>query len=107
MQRARHIRRYRALRDTVLAGGLAAIVIAFEQETTVRSSSPMQNAAVTIYTRLEGHEEGTAVFAPTAARLVSRVRRGHLEGEQMLRGEGREMTVPMLYEYSSSLVGLR
>ncbi len=104
---ARHIRRYRALRDTVLAGGVAAIVIAFEQEISVRSSSPMQNAAVTIYTRLEGHEEGTAVFAPTAARLVSRVRHGHLDGEQVLKREGREMTVPMLYEYSSSLVGLR
>ena len=104
---ARHIRRYRALRDTVLAGGLAAIVIGFEQEITVRSSSPMQNAAVTIYTRLEGHEEGTAVFAPAAGRLLSRNRRGHLDGEQVLKGEGREVTVPMLYEYSSSLVGLR
>jgi len=47
------------------------------------------------------------VFAPAAARLVSRVRRGHLDGEQVLRGEGREVTVPMRYEYSSSLIGLR
>jgi hypothetical protein len=105
--RSRHVRRYRAIRDTVLAGGLAAIVIAVEQDITVRSSSPMRNAAATIHTRLEGHEEGTAVFAPDAARLLSRIRRGHLDGEQVLKGEGREMSVPMFYEYSSSLVGLR
>jgi hypothetical protein len=103
---SRHIRRYRALRDTVLASGLAAMVIAFEQEITVRSSSPMKNAAVTIHTRLDGREEGTALFAPAAARLLSRVRRGHLDGEQVLKGEGREMTVPMVYDYSSSLDGL-
>jgi len=104
---SRHVRRYRALRDTVLAGGLGAVVIAFEQEITVRSSSPMPNAPVTIHTRLEGREEGTAVFAPASARLLWRVRRGRLEGEQVLRGEGREMTVPMSYEYSSSLDALR
>jgi hypothetical protein len=100
----RHIRHYRALRDTVLADNLNAIVIAIEQEITLRSSNPMKNAPVTIFTRLEGREQGTAVFTPTAARLSTRVRRGHLNGEQVLRGEGREMTVPMSFEYSSSLV---
>jgi len=103
---SRHVRRYRALRDTVLAGGVAALVVAFEQDISVRSSSPMKNAAVTIHTRLDGREEGTAVFAPAAARLLSRVRRGHLDGAQVLKGEGREMTVPMVYDYTSSLVGL-
>lgn len=100
---SRHVRRYRVLRDTVLTGGVAAVVIAVEQDITVRSSSPMQNAPATIYTRLEGREEGTAVFATRAARLVSRVRRGHLDGEQVLKGEGRELTLPMSYDYSSSL----
>ncbi len=102
-----HIRHYRALRDTVLADHVKAIVIAIEQEITLRLSSPMKNAPVTIFTRLEGREEGTAVFAPAMARLLSRVRRGHLDGAQVLRGEGREMTVPMSFEYSSSLVRLQ
>jgi len=102
-----HIRHYRALRDTVLADHVNAIVIAIEQEITLRSSSPMKNAPVTIFTRLEGREEGTVVFTPAAGRLLTRVRRGHLNGEQVLRGEGREMTVPMSFEYSSSLVRLQ
>jgi hypothetical protein len=104
---SRHVRRYRVLRDTVLAEGVTAVVIAFEQEISVRSSSPMQNAAATIHTRLEGREEGTAVFEPATSRLLSRVRRARLDGEQVLRGEGREMSVPMSYEYSSSLSRLR
>lgn len=101
-----HIRHYRALRDTVLADHVKAIVIAIEQEISLRSSSPMKNAPVTIFTRLQGREEGTAVFIP-AARLLSRVRRGRMNGEQVLKGEGREMTVPMSFEYSSSLVRLQ
>jgi len=101
---SRHIRHYRVLRDTVLADHVKAILIAVEQEITLRSSSPMKNAPVTIFTRLEGREEGTAVFNPATRRLLTRVRRGHLNGEQVLRGESREMTVPLLFEYSSSLV---
>jgi hypothetical protein len=101
---SRHIRHYRVLRDTVLADHVKAIVIAVEQEITLRSSSPMKNAPVTIFTRLEGREEGTAVFNPAAQRLLTRVRRGHFNGEQVLRREGREMTVPLFFEYSSSLV---
>ena len=104
---SRHIRHYRALRDTVLADHVKAIVIAVEQEITIRSSSPMKNAPVTIFTQLQGREEGTAVFTPAAGRLITRVRRGRLNGEQVLRGEGREMKVPMSYEYSSSLVRLQ
>ncbi len=99
-----HIRHYRALRDTVLANRVNAIVIAVEQEITLRSSSPMKNAPVTIFTRLEGREEGMAVFAPEAGRLITRVRRGQLNGEQVLRGANREMTVPMSFEYTSSIV---
>ena len=43
------------------------------------------------------------MFAPASGRLVSRVRRGQLSGAQVLRGEGRELTVPMTYDYSSTL----
>lgn len=105
--RSRHVRRYRALRDTLLTGGVTAIVIDVEQDITVRTSSMLQNSAATLNTRLEGHEEGTAVFAPRLGRLVSRLRRGHLEGEQTLVREGGRLTAPITFDYSSSLIGLR
>jgi len=100
---SRHIRRYRVLRDTALAGGVAAVVIAVDQEMTVRSTSPLETQPVTVLTRLRGIEAGTAVFAPTTGRLMLRVRRGHLEGEQTLQGQGRQMVVPIRFEYSSNL----
>ena len=102
----RHVRRYRALRDTILPGGLAGVVIALEQQITVRSSRRAPNAPVTVHTRLQGRETGTAVFAPAAARLISRARRGQLEGEQVLSAEGRAITVPMSYQYSSRLAAI-
>jgi len=100
---SRHIRRYRVLRDTLVAGGIVAVLIAVEQEIAFHYRSPMKNAPVVIDTRLEGHETGTAVFAAASGRMLSRVRRGQLSGAQVLRGEGREMTVPMTYDYSSTL----
>lgn len=104
---SRHVRRYRALGDTLLAGGVTAIVIAVEQDITFRTSSAMQNSAATLNSRLEGHEEGTAVFAPRLGRLVARVRHAHLEGEQTLVREGSQLTAPIAFDYSSSLIGLR
>lgn len=100
---SRHIRRYRVLRDTVVSGRVAAVVIAVGQEMTLRATSPLETQPVTVLTQLRGTEEGTAVFAPTTGRLMLRVRRGHLEGEQTLQGQGRQMVVPIKYEYSSNL----
>lgn len=99
---SRHIRRFRVLRDTVVAGA-PAVVIAVDQEMEIQSSSPMKNQPVTIETRLQGKEQGFAVFATRAGRLLARERRGHLEGQQVLRGQARDMTVPMVYDYTSSL----
>ena len=103
---ARHIRRYRVLRDTVAAGGIAAVVIAVEQELTLRATSPLASQSATIVTQLHGSEDGTAVFAPGVARLISRDRRGRLEGDQTMEG-ARRITVPMHYEYSSQLALVR
>lgn len=99
---SRHIRRFRVLRDTVVSGA-PAVVIAVDQEMEMQSSSPMKNQPVIIETRLQGKEQGFAVFAVRAGRLLSRERHGHLEGQQVLRGQAREMTVPMVYDYTSSL----
>jgi hypothetical protein len=103
----RHVRRYRALGDTLLAGGVTAIVIAVEQDITFRTSSPMPDSTATLTTRLAGHEEGTAVFAPRLGRLVARSRRAHLVGVQTLVMKGGQLTAPIAFDYSSSLIGLR
>jgi len=100
---SRHIRRYRVLRDTVAAGGVAAVVIAIDQEMTLRNSSPLEAQQVTVVTELRGSEEGTAVFAPKTGRLLLRVRRGRMEGEETLQGQGGQMVVPMKFEYTSNL----
>lgn len=99
---SRHIRRYRVVRDTVIAGG-AAVVIALEQDVTLRSSGPIQNGVATVATHLEGSETGTAVFSPATGRFIARMRKGHLAGEQVFTGMGREITAPLTYDYTSSL----
>ena len=60
--RSRHIRRCRALRDTIVAGGAAAVVIAVEQDMTIRATSPLEHDPTIVGTHLEGREEGTAVL---------------------------------------------
>jgi len=99
---SRHIRRFRVLGDTVVAA-MNGMVIDVEQTISIRSSSPMETQPATIGTELDGHEQGTAVFAPAANRLLSRVRHAHLEGQQVLQGQARRLTVPMTYDYASSL----
>ena len=99
---ARHIRRFRVLRDTVVAA-TNAVVIAVDQTITVRSTSPMESQPVTISVELDGREQGTAVFAPSAGRMLARARHAHLEGQQVLQGQSRRLVVPMTYDYSSSL----
>lgn len=100
--RSRHVRRYRALRDTVV-DGVAGILIDIQQDLNFRFKSPMKNQPVTIDTQLEGTEEGTAVFDPRAGRLLARARRGQLKGQQLFRGMGNEIAVPMTYEYTSTI----
>ena len=101
-----HIRRFRVLRDTIV-GETSAFVISVDQSIRLRSSTRMQSQPVSITTELAGQEQGTVIFAPRVGYLLSRARRAHLEGQQVLQGSARRAEVPLTYDYSSTLVLIR
>jgi hypothetical protein len=99
---SRRVRSFRVQRDTAI-GGTRAVVIAVEQQWSLRATSRVDGEPAVFMTRLVGPEEGTALFAPGAGRLLDRERRGRMEGEFTVEGPERRSAFPQTWEYTSRL----
>jgi hypothetical protein len=99
---ARHVRRHRVERDTVV-GGQPAVVIALQQSVRIDGVAPMPGGAGRMRTHLEGEEDGRAVFVPGAGRLVARERRGTLTGQIAVTGTRQPLELPQRFEYTSTM----
>jgi hypothetical protein len=98
----RHVSSYVVERDTVVAG-VAAFLITVRQSVQMESAAPMPGQPMVARTTLAGDETGTAVFAPALGRLLSRDRRGSLNGTLTISGGPQPMALPQRYEYTSSI----
>lgn len=100
----RHVRSYVAERDTVVAG-VDAVLIQVQQTVEIASESDLRDQNLRVSTRVTGTEDGWALFAPGAGRLLERHRRGSLAGQLTMQPDGATpASISQRYTYESRLV---
>ena len=94
--------RYTVLRDTVVAG-TRALVIIMQQALTLASGGPVANQPVRTAQRLVGSDSGTVIFSPATGRMLARARSGMLTGTMEITQLSGVITLPQRYTFESRI----
>lgn len=101
----RAIARYRVERDTVVAG-IPAFVITVKQSVSMRTDAEVPSQASHLHGEHTGTDDGIAVFAPSAGRLLGRRRTGEMLGNLTMTGPRGQAAIKQSFAYKNSLDAL-